>query len=81
MESGDECLEEMPRESVFSVYMQCVLPHKLSYAFPLILLEANDSLLLALCAMHVITLSSQNWLLSGVHVFLIHYDGWRSHYF
>lgn len=24
--------------------------------------------------MHVITLSSQNWLLSGVHVFLIHYD-------
>lgn len=55
-----KCLEEMPREFVFSVYMQCVLPHKLSYAFSLILLEANDSLLLALCAMHVITLSSQN---------------------
>lgn len=34
----------------------------------------TDSSLLALCAMHVITLSSQNWLLSGVHVFLIHYD-------
>lgn len=42
MESGDEYLEEMPRESVFSVSMQCVLPYKLSYAFSLILLEAND---------------------------------------
>lgn len=42
MESGVECLEEMPRESVFSVYMQCVLSHKLSYAFSLILLEAKD---------------------------------------
>lgn len=31
------------KRSVFSVYIQCVLPHELSYAFSLVLLEANAS--------------------------------------
>lgn len=69
MESGDECLEELPRECVLCL-------HAVSCAFPLVLLEANDSLLLALYAMHVIMLFLQNnWLLSCVPVgFLSHDD-------
>lgn len=77
VESGDECLEELPRECVLCL-------HAVSCAFPLVLLEANDSLLLALYAMHVIMLFSQNnWLLSCVPVGFLSHDDllvWRSHY-
>lgn len=83
VESRDECLEEMPRESVFSVYMQCVLPHKLSYAFSLILLEANDRQLAVsfMCyACHYVVLPelASLWCSCISHSLWL---GWRSHYF